>query len=226
MRFSTIAFSALSLFASPAFAQAVDFGGDTSQWAKDGECDDPRFSGPGMTTTTLLDADILGDATDCKTAFDAGQIALVGGDVAPPPITPPATPDAPDAPVLTAVINFGDDSGDYPKDGECDDRRFYGSAMASNLGWQFVGHDATDCQAALNAGSIAMWTEAASVAATQCAAVDFGDNTGPFPNDSECDDVRFEGRGTASVMNFANIGKDAADCSAQCTFGIVSLRDY
>ena len=32
-----------------------------------------------MTATTLLEADIRGDATDCKAAFDAGQIALLGG---------------------------------------------------------------------------------------------------------------------------------------------------
>ena len=234
MRFSTIAFAALSLMASPAFAQAVDFGADTSQWANDGECDDPRFTGPGMTATTLLDADIRGDATDCKTAFDAGQISLAGGEtpppVTPPPVTPPpvtpTTPDAPDVPAMSGTINFGDDKGDWPKDGECDDRRFYGSAMASNLGWEFVGHDATDCQAALNAGSIALWDEAASLSATQCSAIDFGDDSGPYPNDSECDDIRFEGRGTATVMNLENLGKDAADCSAQCTFGIISLRDY
>ena len=232
MRISTYIFAALTLTAAPAFAQTVDFGADTSQWAKDGECDDPRFAGPGMTTTTLLDADIRADATDCKTAFDAGQITLIGGDATPPPVPPPPVPPPPvpptppDAPLDPAAINFGDDKGDWPKDGECDDRRFFGSAMASSLGWQFVGHDATDCRAALQAGSIALWNEAASVAATQCAAIDFGDNTGPYPNDNECDDVRFEGRGTASVMNLENLGKDAADCSAQCTFGIISLRDY
>lgn len=222
MRISAFIFAGFAISTTPAFAQTVDFGADTSQWAKDGECDDPRFAGPGMTTTTLLDADIRADATDCKTAFDAGQITLIGGDATPPPVTP--TP--PDAPLDPAAINFGDDKGDWPKDGECDDRRFFGSAMASSLGWQFVGHDATDCRAALQAGSIALWNEAASVAATQCAAIDFGDNSGPYPNDNECDDVRFEGRGTASVLNLENLGKDAADCSAQCTFGIISLRDY
>lgn len=225
MRISAFVFAALTLSAAPALAQTIDFGADSSQWANDGECDDPRFAGPGMTSTTLLDADIRGDATDCKTAFDAGQITLLDGGSTEPPAVPVQT-DVPDVPAIPAGINFGDDKGDWPKDGECDDRRFYGSAMASNLGWQFVGHDATDCQAALNAGSIALWSEAASVAATQCSAIDFGDNTGPYPNDSECDDVRFEGRGTASVMNLENLGKDAADCSAQCTFGIISLRDY
>lgn len=225
MRVSAFFLAVLAVSAAPALAQSVDFGADSSQWANDGECDDPRFSGPGMTATTLLEADIRGDATDCKAAFDAGQIALLGGGTTEPPAVPVPT-DLPDVPVMPVAINFGDDKGDWPKDGECDDRRFYGSAMASNLGWQSVGHDATDCQAALNAGSIALWTEAASVAATQCSAIDFGDDTGPFPNDFECDDVRFEGRGTASVMNLENLGKDAADCSAQCTYAVISLRDY
>ncbi len=219
MRIFTYAFAMLALSVAPAFAQTVDFGADTSQWANDGECDDPRFSGAGMAATTLLDADILGDATDCKAAFDAGTIALIGGEAAPAPLATSLEP-------IPAAINFGDDAGDWPKDGECDDRRFYGGAMASDLGWQFVGHDATDCRAAFDAGSISLWAEAASVAATQCSAIDFGDDTGPYPNDFECDDVRFEGRGTASVMNITNLGKDAADCSAQCSFGIVSLRDY
>lgn len=228
MRLTPYIFAAFALSAAPAMAQAVDFGADTSQWANNGECDDPRFAGPGMTTTTLLDADILADASDCSAAFEAGTVALAGGDAPTPPETPdaPNAPAAPDAPVVPAAINFGDDSGDWPKDGECDDRRFFGGAMASNLGWGFVGRDATDCAAALNAGSIQVWTEAASQAATICSAIDFGDDTGPFPKDSECDDIRFEGRGTATVMNIENLGKDASDCAAQCTFGIVSLRDY
>ena len=240
MRISTYVFAALAISATPAFAQNVEFGTDTSQWSNDGECDDPRFAGPGMATTTLLEADVMGDSTDCRAAFDAGTITLLGGTTVPDPTKPvpttpdpttpdpttPDTPTTPDAPVSTATINFGDDSGDWPKDGECDDRRFYGGAMASNLGWEFVGRDATDCKAALGAGTVALWVDAQATAATQCSAIDFGDDTGPFPNDSECDDIRFEGRGTASVMNLENLGKDAADCSAQCSFGIVALRDY
>ncbi|QZH74328.1 MAG: hypothetical protein JY451_11620 [Erythrobacter sp.] len=54
----------------------VDFGDDSSQWANDGECDDPRFEGPGMTTTPLLDSDIRHDATDCREAFERGDLTL------------------------------------------------------------------------------------------------------------------------------------------------------
>jgi hypothetical protein len=56
--------------------ETVDFGDDEGEWSNDGECDDPRFTGPGMTATTLLQDDILHDATDCRTAWEAGRISL------------------------------------------------------------------------------------------------------------------------------------------------------
>ena len=61
---------------SPQAAAAIDFGDDTSEWANDNECDDKRFTGPGMTATPLLDADVGHDATDCRTAFEAGRLQL------------------------------------------------------------------------------------------------------------------------------------------------------
>ena len=52
-----------------------DFGDDTGRWAKDGECDDPRFEGPGMGLTD--NEDVLGhDATDCRDLLEAGLISL------------------------------------------------------------------------------------------------------------------------------------------------------
>ena len=40
--------------ALPALAQGyVDFGTNTSRWAFDGECDDPRFAGPGAADVLL-----------------------------------------------------------------------------------------------------------------------------------------------------------------------------
>lgn len=59
----------------------IDFGDDASIWARDGECDDPRFEGPG-TAETLLEEDRGHDATDCRTLFAQGRIWLrpgVGG---------------------------------------------------------------------------------------------------------------------------------------------------
>ena len=44
--------------------QTPNFGNDSSQWALDGECDDPRFQGSSM-AVTLLDQDRFSDATDC-----------------------------------------------------------------------------------------------------------------------------------------------------------------
>ena len=71
------AIAVLSL-ANPASlaAQSVDFGDDASQFAKDGECDDMRFVGAGMTDTPLLDSDIKHDATDCRAAFNQGRLSL------------------------------------------------------------------------------------------------------------------------------------------------------
>ena len=46
---------------------AIDFGDDSSEWANDGECDDPRFTGTGSAVETL-EADNRKDATDCRTA--------------------------------------------------------------------------------------------------------------------------------------------------------------
>ena len=43
-------FAALGVFAlmaGPAWAQDPSFGDDSSEWANDGECDDPRFDGAG-----------------------------------------------------------------------------------------------------------------------------------------------------------------------------------
>jgi len=62
-----------------AAASGVDFGDDASKFSRDGECDDKRFTGPGMTDTPLLDSDIKHDATDCRSAFTQGRLQLGGG---------------------------------------------------------------------------------------------------------------------------------------------------
>jgi len=55
----------------------INFGNNASEWANDGECDDPRFIGPAS-AATLLEADRGRDATDCKTAFEMGLVAYRG----------------------------------------------------------------------------------------------------------------------------------------------------
>jgi len=52
-----------------------DFGDNTSRWANDGECDDPRFEGAGAADTLLVE-DRGHDAADCRKLFGAGRIAL------------------------------------------------------------------------------------------------------------------------------------------------------
>jgi hypothetical protein len=54
------------------------FGDDRSNWANDGECDDPRFAGVGS-ASALRDEDQAHDASDCKKLFDQGRIALRDG---------------------------------------------------------------------------------------------------------------------------------------------------
>lgn len=132
-----LALASLTLFAVPAYAAPkFSFGTDGGDYTNDGECDDPRFEGKGMTTTPLLSEDILNDATDCGRAYSSGTIKLRG-------VSEDGVPD------------FGDDKGEYAKDGECDDMRFKGTGMtATPLLEEDIMHDATDCKAAFDAGTI------------------------------------------------------------------------
>ncbi len=183
----------------PAMAQNIDFGDDSGDWANDGECDDPRFEGPGMTATPLLDEDILRDATDCRTAFEAGQLSLRGE--------------------RSFVVNFGDDNGEWSNDGECDDPRFEGPGMTQTpLLVEDVLHDATDCEQAFVAGRLTLRGVDAD------GAVDFGDDSGEWANDGECDDMRFKGAGmTATPLLFEDIMTDATDCKTAYDSGRLTL---
>ena len=212
----------MSMFVtSELVAQDFEFGDDSSQWARDGECDDMRFEGPGMTNTPLIPSDIMADATDCRAAYEEGRLTFVGDLVQPKGGKIAAAP-----PQIIDGINFGDNSSEFANDGECDDRRFYGSGMAAALTWRHLGADANDCASLYQEGRIRLWEQRASVAATQCAAIDFGNDNGEYPNDGECDDMRFEGRAATLIMNDENIGLDASDCARACVFGMVGLRDY
>ena len=115
-------------------AHAVDFGDDSSRWSNDAECDDPRFTGMGMTATPLLEEDAFHDATDCRTEFEAGLIRLRGPDDS------------------RLGVEFGDDTSQWANDGECDDPRFQGEGMADQLLEEDQMHDATDCEALYTCG--------------------------------------------------------------------------
>lgn len=127
----------LSLPTPPLHAQP-DFGDNSSEWADDGECDDPRFEGNGS-AATLLDEDLGHDAADCRTLFDAGRITLRVPRV-----------------VTDGTIDFGDDGSEWARDGECDDPRFSGSGAAETLLDADAYHDATDCRSLFEQGRIAL----------------------------------------------------------------------
>lgn len=129
-----------------AASQSVDFGDDGSQFSKDGECDDKRFSGPGMTSTPLLDSDVGHDANDCRTAYDQHRLTLTSAG---------PNPSGTYAASGTDHIMWGDDSSKFSRDGECDDKRFSGTGMTDTpLLDSDVKHDATDCRSAFAQGRL------------------------------------------------------------------------
>ena len=141
------------------------------------------------------------------------------------------------SPLLAAVIvsctalpadppRFVDDSSLCARNGDCDDRRFFGLGMAKDLDIDDVGRDASDCRRAFEFGQITLWDMDAARAATQCRAIRFGDNSSQWANDNECDDPRFEGPGTASVMLQSDFASDATDCRRACADGTAVLRSY
>ncbi|WP_251977443.1 hypothetical protein [Salinicola avicenniae] len=54
-------------------SHGIEWGDNTSDWANDGECDDPRFSGPGVNAHNLAE-DRYHDANDCRALYESGQI--------------------------------------------------------------------------------------------------------------------------------------------------------
>ncbi|PXA97459.1 hypothetical protein DMC47_13605 [Nostoc sp. 3335mG] len=199
---------------TPAVANAeIDFGDDSSQWAKDGECDDPRFEGTG-TADELVDEDRMKDATDCRTAFEAGTVTLKEGGATTATTT-----------TATADIDFGDDSSQWAKDGECDDPRFEGTGSASELVDEDIRKDATDCRAAFEAGTVTFKDGGATATAATTADIDFGDDSSQWAKDGECDDPRFTGTGSAEELVDADILKDATDCRAAFEAGTVTLKE-
>ena len=126
----------------------------------------------------------------------------------------------------TETIKFGNNSSEWAHDGECDDRRFRGSAMAEGLDRDDIGKDASDCRKGVNAGKLTVWDFAKAKAATQCSRINFGDDKSDYPNDGLCDDYRFDGPGADYVIMREDIGHDATDCRRLCDLGQIALRDY
>ncbi|MCX7301216.1 MAG: hypothetical protein NTX73_12745 [Rhodobacterales bacterium] len=211
----------ITFMSVPAFAQDVDFGDDSGQWIRDGECDDPRFEGPGM--ASVLDAvNTLADASDCRKAFQQGRIMLIPADA-------PGQEPANSGPTTAGDIDFGTDSSPWTYDGECDDPRFEGEGMSAAPVESDMLADASDCRAAYEAGTIALSGEVPVAApvngsdADTAGTVDFGDDTAVWANDGECDDPRFVGEGMSAAPVAADAGHDASDCKAAHDAGTVAL---
>lgn len=117
---------------------AIDFGDDTSDMARDGECDDPRFDGDGAALLLLME-NRGRDATDCRELLDEGRIQLYGVDLE------------------SGDIDFGDDTSNWAQDRECDDPRFDGDGMARRLLYSNRGRDAGDCRQLYEAGRIRLF---------------------------------------------------------------------
>lgn len=125
-----------TVLAQPDLA-SIDFGDDESNWANDGECDDPRFAGEGV-ADTLVESDLLHDASDCRALYVAGSIVLIENN------TPADEPG----------VDFGDNSSTWAFDGQCDDPRFAGRGMSALLLDTDLFHDADDCRTLFEQDSI------------------------------------------------------------------------
>ena len=132
----------------------LDFGDDSSQWARDGECDDPRFEGTGM-ANVLEDLDTGHDATDCRDLYEAGRIRLrdSAGAVYYDEGTGRGNADTGSDRIMSNNP-FGDNDGRFAFDGECDDPRLTGPGMAELLYRELEGHDAADCRALFEEGDV------------------------------------------------------------------------
>lgn len=134
----------------------------------------------------------------------------------------------PALPVLAepVVPDYGDNTGSYPFDGECDDPRFVGIGTSRSVDLEETGHDAADCKLHFELGTVKLWDEAQARAATVCEAIYFGDNSSEWANDGECDDLRFTGEGVDAILLWDDLGRDSKDCRKACEDGTALLRNY
>lgn len=198
-------------------SSGINFGDNSSIFADDGECDDPRFDGPGAAASTSEDNEMR-DANDCRMMFESGQVTLVAGASASPSLSLPASartqasqPAAAPQEPYTIGTPRGDVNGATLEDGSIfasgtvygeplnpDDRNSYLMPRTANLS-PFRTRSAPDV------------------------AIDFGDNSSVWANDGECDDPRFEGSGMAFPAVDEDRARDAEDCRAAFDAGTITL---
>lgn len=122
------------------------------------------------------------------------------------------------------TVNFGNDRGEYPNDGECDDPRFVGQGMATSTDTVNIGRDASDCLRHFEVGNIRLARSKEESSIAECAAIDYGNDNSEWSRDGECDDPRFTGPGTHSIANLEDMRTDATDCKRLCESGDVWLK--
>lgn len=212
-----------------------EWGDDSSRWADNGVCDDPRFEGTGV-FAQAEEADIGKDASDCRWLLRHGRIALKPefgrreGD--------------PQRFAAAAAIEWGDDGGEYANDGECDDPRFEGPGSIGGFDSHILA-DASDCRWLFERGQVSLrvdidveamaraertaldaretrWQRPQFVIAIE--SIDFGNDSSMWANDGECDDPRFEGPGAAAQLVEADRRADATDCRDLYRAGEIWLR--
>ena len=98
--------------------------------------------------------------------------------------------------------------------------------MSADLDADDIGADADDCGWLFEIGAIALWVEAEARAATRNLKINLGDDSSDWANDGKCDDIRFEGQGTASITDTSDIGRDNSDCQRALDLGTIFLRNY
>ena len=101
------------------------------------------FFGSGGMAQGLDRDDVGHDATDCKRGVDLGVLKLWDFQAA-------------KAATQCSAIKFGDDSGDWPSDGLCDDYRFEGPGADKIQLTEDIGRDATDCSRLCASGQVAL----------------------------------------------------------------------
>lgn len=121
-------------------------------------------------------------------------------------------------------IDFGNDRGEYPRDGECDDPRFVGQGMATSLDNANIRGDASDCQRHFQSKNIRLVRTRSQVPLSQCRSIDYGNNSSQWSRDGECDDPRFTGPGVDNIMLINDLRADATDCRRLCDAGQVWLK--
>ena len=123
-------------------------------------------------------------------------------------------------------IDFGDDSGFWPRDGECDDARFEGPGRSIYEGDDYIGRDRSDCHELFISGQIRVidgQPKRTGSGGLNVLDVEFGDDSGGWPHDGECDDTRFTGPGRSVYSYDDYVRRDASDCRELFISGRITL---